>query len=71
MVIMLKGENGRDVATRVKARMAEIAATLPAGLSIVPFYDQSEVIERTSRTVRRNLIEGGLLVIVVLFAVPA
>jgi cobalt-zinc-cadmium resistance protein CzcA len=67
MVIMLKGENGRDVAARAKARMAEIARTLPAGVSIVPFYDQSEVIERTSRTVRRNLLEGCLLVVIVLF----
>ncbi len=67
MVIMLKGENGKDVAARVKARLAEIAATLPAGLSIVPFYDQTEVIDRTAHTVRKNLVEGSLLVIVVLF----
>ena len=66
MVIMLKGENGRDVTERVKARMSEIAQTLPPGLSIKPFYDQSEVIERTSHTVRKNLLEGCLLVIVVL-----
>jgi cobalt-zinc-cadmium resistance protein CzcA len=67
MIIMLKGENGRDVAARVKERVAEIVRTLPDGLRIVPFYDQSEVIERTSNTVRRNLIEGCLLVTVVLF----
>jgi cobalt-zinc-cadmium resistance protein CzcA len=66
MVIMLKGENGKDVATRVKARVEEIRQTLPAGISIVPFYDQSEVIDRTAATVRRNLIEGSLLVIGVL-----
>ena len=67
MVIMLKGENGRDVAGRVKARVEEIQKSLPAGLALVPFYDQSEVIDRTSRTVTRNLIEGSLLVIAVLF----
>jgi cobalt-zinc-cadmium resistance protein CzcA len=67
MVIMVKGENGKDVATRVKHRIAEIQKTLPAGLSLAPFYDQSEVIDRTSRTVTRNLIEGSLLVIAVLF----
>jgi len=67
MVIMLKGENGKDVATRVKARIEEIQTTLPAGMRITPFYDQSEVIDRTSRTVARNLIEGSLLVIAVLF----
>ncbi len=67
MVIMLKGENGRDVGARVKARIAEVVGTLPGGLRITPFYDQTEVIERTSATVRRNLLEGSLLVIVVLF----
>ncbi len=67
MVIMLKGENGKTVAGRVKAKVAEIAKTLPKGLSIVPFYDQSEVIDRTSHTVRKNLLEGSLLVILVLF----
>lgn len=66
MVIMLKGENGRDVAARVKERVAEIARTLPEGMRLVPFYDQSEVIERTSQTVRKNLLEGCLLVTVVL-----
>ena len=66
MVIMLKGENGRDVAERVKVRVEEIQKTLPAGLSIVPFYDQTEVINRTARTVRTNLLEGSLLVVAVL-----
>jgi cobalt-zinc-cadmium resistance protein CzcA len=68
MVIMLKGENGRTVAARVKDRIAEIALTLPAGVTVTPFYDQSEVIDRTFQTVRRNLLEGCLLVTVVLFA---
>ena len=67
MVIMLKGENGKRVATRVKARVDEIAATLPPGMTISPFYDQTEVIDRTANTVRRNLMEGSLLVILVLF----
>jgi cobalt-zinc-cadmium resistance protein CzcA len=66
MVIMLKGENARDVSARVKARMREVAATLPPGMRVEPFYDQSEVIERTTRTVRNNLLEGCALVILVL-----
>ncbi|MBP1634556.1 MAG: czcA 1 [Acidobacteria bacterium] len=66
MIIMLKGENGKAVADRVKARLAEVARSLPRGLSIEPFYDQTEVIDRTSHTVRKNLVEGSLLVIVVL-----
>ncbi len=59
MVIMLKGENGRDVGARVKARIAEVVGSLPGDVTITPFYDQTEVIDRTSATVRRNLIEGG------------
>ncbi|MDE3156518.1 MAG: efflux RND transporter permease subunit [Acidobacteriota bacterium] len=67
MVIMLKGENGKAVADRAKARIAEIEATLPPGTTITPFYDQAEVIDRTAHTVRKNLVEGSLLVVVVLF----
>jgi len=67
MVIMLQGENGRDVAARVKERITGIQKTLPAGMRIEPFYDQSEVIGRTSHTVTKNLLEGSLLVIAVLF----
>jgi cobalt-zinc-cadmium resistance protein CzcA len=67
MVIMLKGENGRNVAARVKARMAAIGRSLPPGVRIRPFYDQSEVIDRTAHTVRKNLLEGSLLVVLVLF----
>ena len=66
MVIMLKGENGRDVGERVKQKMAEIIGTLPGRLRMVPFYDQTEVIARTSTTVRNSLLEGSLLVIAVL-----
>lgn len=68
MIIMLKGENGKAVAERVKARLAEVEQSLPRGLSIAPFYDQTEVIDRTAHTVRKNLIEGSILVVVVLFA---
>ncbi|MFN8058968.1 MAG: CusA/CzcA family heavy metal efflux RND transporter [Vicinamibacterales bacterium] len=66
MLIMLKGENGKTVADRAKARLAEIVPTLPKDVSIVPFYDQTEVIDRTAHTVRQNLFEGSLLVIAVL-----
>jgi heavy metal efflux system protein len=67
MVIMLKGENGRDVGERAKLRIDEIQKSLPTGVRMVPFYDQTEVIDRTASTVRRNLIEGSLLVVAVLF----
>lgn len=64
MAIMLKGENGKRVIQRVKDRLASL--TLPEGVRILPFYDQSTVIDSTIRTVRNNLFEGGVLVIVVL-----
>ena len=67
MVIMLKGENARALSARVKDRMTSVAASLPPGLRIEPFYDQTEVINRTITTVRTNMIEGCLLVMVVLF----
>ncbi|UCF37094.1 MAG: efflux RND transporter permease subunit, partial [Acidobacteriota bacterium] len=67
MVIMLKGANGKSVSDRVKTQLKEITASLPEGVRISPFYDQSEVIDRTIRTVKTNLFEGGALVIVVLF----
>jgi len=65
MVIMLKGENGRDVINAVKAKIQSMH--LPAGVKILPFYDQSTVIDRTIHTVTKNLFEGFILVTVVLF----
>lgn len=66
MAIMLKGENSRTVVERVKSRIAEISKTLPKGVTIVPFYDRTELVQRTIATVEKNLVEGALLVIVVL-----
>jgi heavy metal efflux system protein len=65
MAIMLKGENARAVIDRTKARLAQVK--LPAGITLNPFYDQSEVINITIETVRKNLFEAGLLVCAVLF----
>ena len=66
-IIMLKGSNGREVVARVLARLAEIRAVLPAGVRIRTFYSQGEVVDRTSQTVFRNLAEGALLVVAILF----
>jgi cobalt-zinc-cadmium resistance protein CzcA len=49
------------------ARLDEIKPLLPKGVHIRPFYNQGEVVQRTTRTVFRNLIEGALLVIAILF----
>ena len=66
MVMMLYGENSRQVVQRAKARLEEIKATLPEGVKLEVIYDRSALIGRTLKTVLTNLTEGGLLVIVVL-----
>jgi cobalt-zinc-cadmium resistance protein CzcA len=66
MVIMLKGQNSKTVIERVKAAVEAMKSSLPDGVRIVPFYDQSFVIDGTIRTVRDNLLKGGGLVILIL-----
>ena len=66
VAMMLIGENSRTVARSVKLRLAEIQKTLPSGVRIEELYDRTALVERTIETVRRNLIEGGFLVIAVL-----
>ena len=66
--IMLAGENTRLVAQAVRAKLEEIQEKLPAGISIKTVYDRSELVDRTIHTVEKNLFEGAVLVIVVLFA---
>ncbi|HEY9518235.1 MAG TPA: CusA/CzcA family heavy metal efflux RND transporter, partial [Gemmatimonadales bacterium] len=65
-ILMLKGSNGREVADRVVRKLEEIQPLLPEGIRVRPFYSQGDVVARTTRTVFRNLIEGGLLVVAVL-----
>jgi cobalt-zinc-cadmium resistance protein CzcA len=66
MVIMLKGQNSKTVIERVKAAIERMKSSLPEGVRLVPFYDQSDVIDGTIRTVRDNLLKGGGLVILIL-----
>lgn len=66
-VMMLKGANSFKVIQEVKKRVEEVQKNLPEGLEIVPFADRSELIGRTTATVRNNLIEGCLVVIAVVF----
>jgi cobalt-zinc-cadmium resistance protein CzcA len=66
VAMMLIGENSRDVVERVKARLTDIQKSLPPDVRIEPLYDRTELVRRTIETVRKNLIEGGLLVIAVL-----
>ena len=62
VVIMRTGENARDVIQRVKERIALFAGGLPSGVSIEPFYDRSDLIDRTLDTLRHALWEEVLLV---------
>lgn len=66
IIMMLRGGNGRKVIASVEERIDEINASLPEGVRIEKFYDQSELISRTTDTISINLVEGGFLVIVVL-----
>ncbi len=66
-VVILKGANSREVIARVLARLETIKPLLPSGVRIRPFYNQGDVVDRTTSTVFRNLFEGGLLVTLILF----
>lgn len=66
IAMMLKGENSRAVVDRVKERVEQVKKTLPKGVELVPFYDRTELVDRTIKTVAVNLIEGAILVIIVL-----
>ncbi|MEO5831514.1 MAG: CusA/CzcA family heavy metal efflux RND transporter [Rhodanobacter sp.] len=66
-VFMLIGENSRVVAQRVGTKLAEINKQLPAGVVARTVYDRTQLVDRAIDTVRKNLVEGALLVIVVLF----
>ncbi|MFG1371595.1 CusA/CzcA family heavy metal efflux RND transporter [Xanthobacter oligotrophicus] len=65
--MLLIGENSRTVAQRVAARLQEISRSLPEGVIARAVYDRSHLVEATIATVEKNLLEGALLVVVVLF----
>ena len=65
---MLMGENTHQVTWAMKQRLDEIKATLPANVEVTPVYDRTELVDHVIHTVQKNLLEGGLLVIAVLFA---
>jgi cobalt-zinc-cadmium resistance protein CzcA len=66
-VFMLAGENSRIVSRAAAERLAVAAKALPAGVTAEPIYDRTDLVERAIWTVEKNLLEGALLVIVVLF----
>ncbi|MBA6297797.1 efflux RND transporter permease subunit [Colwellia sp. MB02u-9] len=66
-VFMLIGENSRNVAKAVGIKLDEVKASLPSGITVTAVYDRTKLVEKTLDTVKMNLFEGALLVIVVLF----
>ncbi|HOK46533.1 MAG TPA: CusA/CzcA family heavy metal efflux RND transporter, partial [Bryobacteraceae bacterium] len=66
VVMMLIGANSRVVAQSVKQKLEEIKPSLPPGVEIDTYYDRTDLVRKTIRTVTKNLVEGGLLVIAVL-----
>jgi heavy metal efflux system protein len=65
-VFMMKGENSYEVVAAIKERIEEIKKSLPEGISLEPYVDRSALIGRAISTVTTNLLEGGLIVILIL-----
>ena len=66
-VFMLRGENSRTVSQRVAERLQQINLYLPDGVQAIAVYNRSNLVDNTIQTVQKNLFEGAVLVIVVLF----
>jgi len=66
MVMMLIGENSRQVVEHVKEAVAKLQKSLPPGVTIEPLYDRTHLIGQTLDTVVKNLTEGGALVVAIL-----
>ena len=66
VVLMLIGENSRAVSQRISDEMEIIKKSLPPGITIDNYYNRTDLVQKTIRTVSQNLLEGGLLVIAVL-----
>lgn len=67
IVIQRMGENTLNVIDQVKAKIAEIQPTLPEGMHIVPYYDQTELVKKAVNTLQRALIEEFILVSIIVF----
>lgn len=65
---MMLGENSAEVTERLELRLAEAAASLPPGMTVETAYERTWLVDQVLDTVRKNLFEGALLVIAVLFA---
>ncbi len=68
LVLGLRGANARQVVAAVKARLDQMAPSLPAGMKVVPFYDRSGLVDRAVNTVGKALLEAVVLVLALLLA---
>src|SRR5690606_34221272 len=68
VVLALRGANAQTVIRDVKARLADMAASLPPGVTIEPFYDRSSLVDRAIGTVSKALVEAIVLVLILLLA---
>lgn len=66
VVMMLKGENSKEVIQSIKEKIVQIEKTLPEGITIDPFLDRTKMVNNAITTVSKNLMEGALIVIFVL-----
>lgn len=66
-VFMLIGENSRTVSQAVATKLEQINKSLPQGVIAVPVYDRTHLVDKAIATVKKNLIEGAILVIAILF----
>jgi len=66
-VFMLIGENSRAVAESARLKLEDVNRSLPSGIQALPVYDRSVLVNKAIGTVRKNLVEGALLVIAILF----
>ncbi|KAG1223321.1 hypothetical protein G6F68_020375 [Rhizopus microsporus] len=66
-VFMLIGENSRAVSQAVSQKLLEINKTLPKGVEAITVYDRTNLVDKAIATVKKNLLEGANLVIVILF----
>lgn len=68
LILSLRGANAGQLTKNIKAKIAEITASLPAGVSIEPFYDRSTLVDKAIHTVSKALLEAFVLVGIILFA---
>ena len=69
IVMMLRGENGRAVVESIKSKVREINENniLPSGIKLVPYYDRTDIVLSSVKTVTRALLEGSILVVIILY----